>query len=202
MTSAIIKHVRQERQLYLTVPVDAHGVEFYQHFTFEHQRQKLKLYRTLWVGKESTEETQVEKELWSIAGNIAKNITSGATFVVGFLHPNDFRLKTFVNMAQRIFGKQLGKIFWIFPVIHLDFNIFQTFDKSFQVLAFRERNLETVDCDDQNQIFDLKVVLEKASHVLNSSLNTHRANLMENIRNTTAAKCRAQKVKRRHTENR
>ena len=183
-TSAVIQKVHKERQLYLLVSADAYGVEFYQDLSFELQRQKLKLHRTLWVGVESGRENQLENELERVARNMDDNITPGVTFVSGFLYTNDFRLKSLINLARRILGEQFCKILWIFPVIHLDFSNMQTFRESSQVLAFRESN--SVHCN-HNQMCALRHVLRKTSRVLKSCWEKfHRDNLTEYSRSTTA----------------
>ena len=201
VTSLVLKHVRQERQLYLTVPVDAHGVEFYQDFTFELQLQKLKLYRTLWVGEESTEETRLEKKLKSVAKNLENNITSGATFVVGFLYSNDFRLKSLVTAIRKIFGKQFGKILWIVPVMHWDVHNMQTFEGgSFHGLAFGSPT--TVYCNQYNdENCAVYAALEKSTRVLMRCWNEPHlcGNSTEEKRNTTTAKSRVLNAERRHT---
>ena len=148
------------------MPSDVYGVEFYQDFTFELQREKLKLNRTLWVGEESVEGNQLQKEFKSVAESINNNITSGATFVVGFLHPNDFRLKSLVKVAKRMLGNNFSEILWIFPVINLDFSKIQDFDKSFQALAFWKNNSGSVHCNSRNQICALHLVVERTSNVL------------------------------------
>ncbi len=196
-TSSILKQVRQKRQLYLVAPADAHGVEFYQDLSLELQRQKLKLHRTLWVGVDSGKSNQLQKELKSVVQNIA----SGATFVLGFLHLDDFRLKNLVDLARRIFGKQFGKILWIFPVINLDLGNMQTFHaKSFQALAFG--NPGTVHCFYNNQNCALRRVLEKTSHVLKSCWGKAfcSENVTEYSRNMTTAvfEYSVQKVERAH----
>ena len=181
----------------MTVPVDAHGVEFYQNFTFELQRQKLKLYRTLWVGKESAEETRLE--LKSVAENIENKITSGATFVVGFLYPNDFRLKSLVTSVRKIFGKQFGKILWIVPVMHWDLHNMQTFEGgSFHGLAFGSP--ETLHCKQYNyEDCAVHVVLEKSLRVLMRCWNPlPNGNITEGRRNTTTQECRVLNPDQRH----
>ncbi len=147
----------------------------------------------LWLGIDSGKSNQLQKELESVAQNIDNNITSGATFVLGFLHLDDFRLKSLVDLARSILGKQFGKILWIFPVVHLDLNNLQTFNaESFQALAFG--NPGTVHCSDNNQKCALHAVLEKTSYVLKSCWDSHR----EDNRKTTTVECSVPKVEREH----
>ena len=151
----------------------------------------------LWVGVDPGKSNKLQKELKSIAQNIDKNITSGATFVLGFLHLDDFRLKSLVDLARSVLGKQFGKILWIFPVVHLDLSNMQTFNAdSFQALAFG--NPETVHCCHNNQNCALRAVLEKTSHVLKSYWDLHRDNLTEYSRNTTTVECSVQRFERGH----
>ncbi len=117
--------------------------------------------------------------------------------MLGFLHLDDFRLKSLVNLSKRILGKQFGKILWIFPVVHLDLSNVEAFNaESFKALAFG--NPETVHCFHNNQNCALGRVLEKTSHVLKSYWDPHRHNLTEYNRNTTTVECRVQNVERGH----
>jgi hypothetical protein len=109
------------------------------------------------------EEKHLREELGSIAENIDNNITTGATFVVGFLHPNDLRLKSLINTARRILGEQFGEILWILPVMHWDLSDVKTFNTgSFQGLAFGSPG--TVHCNQYNdQNCAVHVAVEKLS---------------------------------------
>ncbi len=144
----------------------------------------------LWLGIDFGKSNQLQKELESVAQNIDNNITSGATFILGFLHLDDFRLKSLVDLARSILGKQFGKILWIFPVVHLDLNNLQTFNaESFQALAFG--NPGTVHCNDKNLKCALHAVLEKTSHVLKSCWDPHREH-------SQTVECSVPKAEREH----
>ncbi len=113
--------------------------------------------------------------------------------MLGFLHLDDFRLKSLVNLARRILGKQFGKVLWIFPVVHLDLNNLQVFNaKSFEALAFG--NPGTVHCNHNNQNCALHAVLEKTSRVLKSCWDAH----YEYSGNATTVECSVQKVEGGH----
>ena len=177
------------------LPADAYGVDFHQDFSFKLQRQKIKTRRTLWVGSKSVKENKLQKELRGVAEDINNNTMSNATFVLGFLHSSDLRLQSLVNVTRKISRKQFRKILCIFSVAHLHFKKFKAFEETFQVLAFQQSSVETVDCVKNDLIWDLNAVLEKAFHVLKKKWDTNRTKLSKNIRNTSAVECIVQKVK-------
>ena len=112
--------------------------------------------------------------------------------MVGFLYPNDFRLKSLVTAVRKIFGKQSGKILWIVPVMHWDLHNMQTFEGgSFHGLAFG--STATVHCNQYNdEDCAVQVALEKSSQVLMRCWNERylKGNSTEERRNRTTAKCR------------
>ena len=174
---------------------DADGVEFNHDFTFQLEREKLKLRGTLWIGGKSIESDQLQNELKNLSESIENNVTSSAYFMLGFLHPNDFRLKNLLNVAKRILGNHFDKILWTFPVVHLDFSEMQDFDKSFQALALRESSQGLVDCHHDDRICKLSLVLRKTHDVLERCWGNafHRQNGTEYSENTFAVKCSIQK---------
>ena len=174
---------------------DADGAESNNDFTFQLEREKLKLRRTLWIGGKSIESNQLQKELKNLTESFENNVTSSAYFMLGFLHPNDFRLKSLLNVAKRILGNHFDKILWSFPVVHLDFSKMQDFDKSFQALALRESSQGTVDCHHDDRICELSVGLKKTRDVLERCWRNefHRQKGTEYSENTFAVKCSIQK---------
>lgn len=185
--SAILQHAQKEKQLYLLVPADAYGMDFYQNLSSELQRGRLKINRTLWLGGETSDKNQAEKELEKIALDIDNNVVTSATFVVGFLDPNDFRLKSLVNKALKILEKHYSNILWIFPVVHLDFTNMRIFHGISRALAFRQSNLGTLHCNEHDRNCSLRLVLNKLHDFLKCSCgkDVYGENLAGFSRNTT-----------------
>ena len=159
--STILQHIQKEKQLYLLLSADAYGIDFYQNLSSDLQRRKLSINRTLWVAGEKTAENKLQEELEEIAQDIENNIVSGATFILGFLDPNDFRLKSLADKARKVLGKHLGNVLWIFPVVHLDFTNVHTFHGISQALAFRQSNSGALHCNEHDRNCSLSLVLKK-----------------------------------------
>lgn len=139
---------------------------------------------------ESSNEKQFEEELKMVSRNVEGNLTSGATFVLGFLKSSDARLMRLVGLAQKILGKQFEKILWIFPDVHLNLKKIPTFQKGFQALTFQgNTGFGTVRCRNNYGGFcDFHVMLEKMSEVFKNCWGKylHRENVVEQDANTTA----------------
>ena len=116
----------------------------------------------------SDESDQLGEEFKRIARNLRDNKALSVVFVLGFLDNNDFSLKKLTNLASRIFEAHFNKILWVLPVMHLDFNNIQPLPESSQVLAFRQSNLDTLNCKNNKQHCSLRMVLEKTTHYLNN----------------------------------
>ena len=142
-------------------------MDFYQNLSSELQRGRLKINRTLWLGGETSE--KILKELEKIALDIDNNIVMSATFVVGFLDPNDFRLKSLVNKALKILKEHHGNILWIFPVVHLDFTNMRIFQGISRALAFRQSSLGTLHCNEHDRNCSMRLVLNKLHDFLKRS---------------------------------
>lgn len=166
--SVILQHIQTEKQLYLLLSADSYGIDFFQELSSHLQRRKLSVNRTLWVGGETTAENKLERELEKIAQDIEKNIASGATFILGLLDPNDFRLKSLINKVRKILEEHLGNALWIFPVVHLDFTNMQTFHGISRALAFRQSNSGASHC---NKLHDRNCSLRLALKKLHDRIN-------------------------------
>ncbi|XP_028410037.1 glutamate receptor ionotropic, NMDA 3A-like isoform X2 [Dendronephthya gigantea] len=162
-SAAVMHQLDKAARIYLFVPADKHGVEFHRDIILELKHMKLKLHRTLWLGAEFELENHLKRTLKTIADDLDKNTTSGVTFLLGFLYPNDFRVKRVFNMVRMVLGERFGKILWIFPAVHSDISNEFLFRKDFQALAFQEDKPETVSSD-QNVV--LWLLFKKTSQVL------------------------------------
>lgn len=158
----MIQRLDKTAKIYLLVPADKYGAEFYQDLVPELHHMKLKLHHTLWLGAESELQNHLRRTLKTIADDLDKN-TSYITFLLGFLYPNDFRFKKLFNATRTILGERFGKILWILPAVHPDFSNEFILGKDFQALEFEENNPETVSSD---QNLALWLLLDKTSRVL------------------------------------